>query len=275
MIKVSVIIPTYSPGEYIYECLSSIVSQTLSREEFETIIVLNGPKDPFYTQLKEFITKHSVCNFRLIYSEVSGVSNARNIGLDSARGEYVAFVDDDDIISSTYLDGLLAVSSPMCVGVSNGYAFVDNIDERIIYGITDLHRSLKGTSYSLLKYRTYLSPPVYKLIHRGIIGNIRFDTSMKISEDSLFCFKLSKNIREMRCADDSVIYFVRKREGSATRKYMSVSYIVSLTLKKIWLFTKIWISNPAEYNFPFFVSRILACIKHMKWLLEYSRLQIK
>lgn len=268
--KVSVIIPTYSPDKYIYECLFSIVGQTLSPDKFEVVIVLNGPMEPFYTQLKEFIVKHSAYNIRLIYSEVSGVSNARNIGLNAAKGEYVAFVDDDDIISPTYLEGLLRVSSPMCVGVSNGYAFVESVDEKLIYGITNLYKEVKDAPYSLLKYRTYLSPPVYKLIHREIIGDIRFDASMKISEDSLFCFMISKNIKKMRCAHESAIYYVRKREGSATRKKMKISYILRLTIKKMWLFTKIYISNPLKYNFPFYVSRLLACIKHLKYLLKYS-----
>ena len=110
--KVSVIIPTYSPGEYIYNCLTSIVNQTLLSADYEVLVILNGPKAPFYSQLEEFIASHPECHFRLMYSDVASVSNARNIGLDKAKGEYIAFIDDDDIISPYYLEGLLAVSSP-------------------------------------------------------------------------------------------------------------------------------------------------------------------
>lgn len=268
--KVSVIVPTYSPGEYIYECLASIVKQSLATEDFEILIILNGPKEPFYSQLKEFVSNHSEHRFKLMYSDVAGVSNARNIGLDNAQGEFITFIDDDDVISSDYIEGLLEVSSSTCVGVSNGYAFVNDIGEKIEYGITKAHSNLRSKEFSLARFRMYLSPPVYKMIHRGIIGNTRFNTSLRISEDSLFCFMISKNIKKMRCAHESAIYYVRKREGSATRKKMKISYILRLTIKKMWLFTKIYISNPLKYNFPFYVSRLLACIKHLKYLLKYS-----
>lgn len=268
--RVSVIIPTFSPGEYMYECLDSIVHQTIPAEEFETIIILNGPKDPFYNHIEEYIAKNSTHNFRLIYTDVQGVSNARNVGLDNAKGEYMTFVDDDDIISPEYLEELLAVSSPTCIGVSNGYAFVNSTEERIVYGITKAHSNLKDKKFSLSRFRMYLSPPVYKTIHRNIIGKTRFNTSMRISEDSLFCFILSKNIKDMKCANDTAIYYVRKREGSATRRKMKLSYILWLTTKKLWLFTKIYFSNPFRYNFPFYITRLLACIKHLKFLLKYS-----
>lgn len=269
--EVSIIIPTFSPGSYIYECLDSIIGQTLPANEFETIIILNGIRDPYYNELKEYISVHSTHCFQLFYADEPGVSNARNIGLDNAKGEYITFVDDDDILSPAYLAGLLAVSSPTCVGVSNGLAFVNNVEDRREYAISKLHKKLREESFTLLKYRQYLSPPVYKLLHRSIIESTRFDVSMKISEDSLFCFKLSKNIKEMKCAPESSIYYVRMREGSATRKKMKTSYVLGLTIKKMWLFTEIYFSNPFKYSFLFYMSRLMACIKHMWWLLAYAR----
>lgn len=269
--QVSVIIPTYSPGEYIYECLDAITKQTLPAAEFETIIILNGPKEPFYTQIEEYITKNSTHNIQLIYTDVPGVSNARNVGLDNAKGEYITFIDDDDIISPEYLKELLAVSSPTCVGISNVYAFTDGLDKKYEYGLTRLFKKCKKEKFTFTKFRNFLSPPVLKLIHRDIIDNIRFNTGMKISEDSLFCFKISKNIKNMKCANESAIYYVRKREGSATRKKLELSYILGLTAKKLWLFTKIYFSNPFSYKFSFYITRLLACVKHAKTLYHDSK----
>ncbi len=268
--KATIIIPTYQPGEYIYECLYAIIEQTLPAKEYETIIILNGPKEPFYTQLNEYIKKHNTQNFTLIYTDTPGVSNARNIGIDKAKGEYITFIDDDDIVSKEYLKELLAVSSPTCVGVSNGYAFESCIEERIKYKISNLHSTLKKQDFSFLKYRMYLSSPVYKVIHKDIIGKTRFNTSLHISEDSVFCFKISKNIKEMKCADSSAIYYVRRRKNSATRRKIETSYIINLTLKKLWLFTKIYLGNPFSYNFPLYASRIMASIKHAKRLYNDS-----
>ena len=269
--KATIIIPTYQPGEYIYECLDSITKQTLHAGDFETIIILNGPKEPYYTQIKEYIDKHDSHNFTFIYTDVPGVSNARNVGLDNAKGEYIAFIDDDDIISPEYIEELLAVSSPTCIGVSNEYEFVNDINERITTNKTAAHSRLKNKKFSFTKFRIYLSPPVFKTIHRDIIGDTRFITSIHISEDSLFCFAISKNIKNMRCANESAIYFVRRREGSATRRSMKNSYIISLTFKKLWLFTKIYFSNPFRYNFPFYITRLMACIKHARTLFNDSK----
>ena len=98
--RISVIIPSYRPEEYLYECLEAIINQTLNQNEFETLVVLNGCKEPYFEQIQKYINVHS-SNIRLIQTDVPGVSNARNIGIEAAKGEYLTFVDD--IVSPVYL----------------------------------------------------------------------------------------------------------------------------------------------------------------------------
>ena len=98
--KITVIIPTYKPKDYLWECLNSLVRQTLSKNCFEVIIVLNGCAEPWKSQVEDFIN----CNMQgvdvnFIYTEMGGVSNARNIALDIAKGDYITFLDDDDYLS--------------------------------------------------------------------------------------------------------------------------------------------------------------------------------
>ena len=101
--KISVIIPTYKPGAYIWECLDSLRNQTLPKEDFELILVLNGCKDPYYSQIQEYIDKNLIGNnVNFIQTDTGGVSNARNIALDVAKGEYITFIDDDDYISASF-----------------------------------------------------------------------------------------------------------------------------------------------------------------------------
>ena len=96
MPKISVIIPTYKPDYYIWECLNSIVSQSLDKGNYEVFIILNGDKEPFFTEIESYLKNNNLNNFHLIYTQKKGVSNARNIGLDRAKGDYICFVDDDD-----------------------------------------------------------------------------------------------------------------------------------------------------------------------------------
>ena len=107
MQEISVIVPTYKPDYYIWECLNSIAIQSLDKEKYEVLIVLNGDKEPFFTEIESYLKKNNLNNFSLIYSQEKGVSNARNIGLDRAKGEYICFVDDDDFLDKNYLQEML------------------------------------------------------------------------------------------------------------------------------------------------------------------------
>ena len=94
--QISVIIPTYKPQDYIYQCLDSLCRQTMDTSLWEVIVVLNGCDAPWHNQLKEYATSHPQIQMHVIQTNEPGVSNARNIGLEYAQGEYITFIDDDD-----------------------------------------------------------------------------------------------------------------------------------------------------------------------------------
>lgn len=265
--KATIIIPTYSPGEYIYECLDSITKQTLPIAEFETLIILNGPKEPYYSKLREYIYSHSNCNIQLIYTELLGVSNARNIGIDNAKGDYITFLDDDDVISPFFLQELLLVSSSSCVGCSNSYCFIDNINEKKSNFLTNGYKRCKDLKFSLFNYRCFLSPPVAKLIHKNIIGDNRFPLDLRKSEDSVFCMRISPNIRDMKLASADAIYYQRLRKGSSMRTKQSKLEVLKEHLYIEWKYITEWCKHPLMYNAAFVLSRIVACAKNcMRYL---------
>ena len=97
--KITVIIPTYKPGSYLWKCLDSIKNQTFDKVDFELILVLNGCNEPYYTDIKKYIATNFIgYNINFIQTDVGGVSNARNIALDKAKGKYITFIDDDDFV---------------------------------------------------------------------------------------------------------------------------------------------------------------------------------
>ena len=105
--EVSVIIPTYKPGEYISECLNSLEEQDFPVSDYEVIIVLNGCDMPYRSMLQDIITDKGYVNVRLIQTDVPGVSNARNVGVDNAKGKYLLFIDDDDwVAGNDYLSSM-------------------------------------------------------------------------------------------------------------------------------------------------------------------------
>ena len=97
---VSIIVPVYNVREFLEESLESIAAQTYAG--FECIIVDDGSTDGSGEMCDSFCAKDS--RFRVIHQLNAGVGHARNAGLDEAKGEYILFVDPDDIILPTALE---------------------------------------------------------------------------------------------------------------------------------------------------------------------------
>lgn len=102
---ISVIVPVYNVEAYLPACVDSILSQTFS--DFELILVDDGSPDACGAMCDSYAQKDS--RIRVIHQENGGLSSARNAGLDAAKGQYVTFVDSDDVILSHFLEVLYAM----------------------------------------------------------------------------------------------------------------------------------------------------------------------
>lgn len=268
--KISVIIPSYKPKDYLWECLEALMMQTFSKEDFEIILVLNGCTEPYKSAIERYIAENMQgVNVNFIHTEVGGVSNARNIGIDAACGEYITFVDDDDLVSANYLENLLKISSPTCVGCSNSYCFTESINEMRDNFITKGYKKCQNSKFSIFNFRCFLSPPIVKLIHRDIIGDNRFPLDLKKSEDSVFCMRISPNVRDMKLAPADTIYYQRERAGSAMRTKQPKVKVVKEHLYIEWKYITEWCKHPSRYNVLFVLSRIVACAKNCIRYLIY------
>ncbi len=115
---VSVIVPSYRGAALIGRCLESLATQTLEAAAFEVLVVINGPADATPAVVEAVRGRFPQLRLRTIRSSVAGASRARNLGLASAAGEFVTFVDHDDWVSSSYLAALLAAAEPGTVPVA-------------------------------------------------------------------------------------------------------------------------------------------------------------
>lgn len=106
MTALSVIVPVYQAAEYLDCCVESILAQTFS--DLELILVDDGSTDGSAARCDRWAAADS--RVRVIHRENGGVSAARNMGLDAARGEYVAFVDSDDWVEPQMYENLLAAA---------------------------------------------------------------------------------------------------------------------------------------------------------------------
>lgn len=264
--KISVIIPSYKPESYIFKCIDSLLNQTFDKKDFEIIIVLNGCNEPYFNQLNNYLKEKAHDFFyHLIQTNQAGVSNARNIGLDKASGQFISFVDDDDYVSPTYLTELYEISTKDTVGLSNTIAFDDKTGDSFPnYRIGK--RFVEHKEVSIHQGRKHFSGPAMKLIHREMIGNRRFDLTFKVGEDSLFMFLISDKIRKCKFTSSASIYYRRYRENSATTKKKSVKEVSLNQMRLIVNYTKIYFTNLSKYSFKFYFTRILGAKR--SWLYQ-------
>lgn len=257
--RISVIIPTYKPGDYLFECLDSLFGQTLTVADWEVLIVLNGSKDPWYSQIASYLQSRPKCNARVIYTDDPGVSNARNVGIEAATGEYITFVDDDDIVSKTYLEQLLKKAQNDTISVSNTRAFSSEEDYIPYYVENEYKRRAQYGKQPFYRVKKYFNGPCMKLIHRDIIDDVRFDTRFTNGEDSLFMFAISRNVRYVDFTSSDAIYFRRVRANSATNQETGWG-VIKNRLQLMNAFTILYLSNPKAYRLIFYVTRILGSI---------------
>ena len=266
MKRVTVVIPTYKPGEYLEDCVKSFARQTLDKNLFEVIIVLNGCRQPYEDYIAHLIDQYSdSLDVRMIHTDTAGVSNARNIGLEQSDADYVTFMDDDDWATDDYLALLLEKADNHSIVVTNMIDFseVDGSQKKS-WMAQAYDNNKKRKNVTIMSARSFFSSACGKLLPREVIGNCRFNTNFKLGEDSLFMATISKNIQEIKLAEQNAVYMRRVRAKSAGRskpKFMSRLANVS---RQVGAYVSTYLKSPFKYNFLFFLSRIVAVIIRFK-----------
>ena len=263
MMKISIIIPTYKPKAYLWECLDAICRQTFPREDFEVLIVLNGCDEPYKSQIKHYIDEHTEIKWSFIQLDQGGVSNARNFAIEHSKGEYIAFIDDDDIISPTYLEELYACADVDTIPLCCTIAFNDGEpDKELPFEMTDVFRANAGKQrIPFTKARKFFAGPCMKLIHRSIIGDRRFSPKFKNGEDTIFMFYISDKVKYASFTSENAVYYRRFREGSAVTKRRSLFNKFQNAFKMMAEETRIYFRGLGKYKTNFYITRLLGAIR--------------
>ncbi|MDM1706951.1 glycosyltransferase family A protein [Thiopseudomonas alkaliphila] len=265
MSKLAVLIPTYKPAAYLESCLEMLDKQDLSKRFYKVYVALNGTKEKYEEYVLNVLGKFDF-DYEYLYLEKAGVSNARNKLIEISTEEFIVFIDDDDLISASYLSELLKVSGETTIGISNVKNFVvDMITLKENY-IGCTFSKIRDVEPSKYRSRKYYSSPWGKMIHRNIIADTRFDTNLAIGEDSLFMAKLSYRVNLMKKTSKMACYYVREREGSATRKKIKrkkelkrICYLLKEYSKMLFL---------PHYERLFITTRIVATLMHGRRLFK-------
>ena len=213
--EISIIVPVYNVEKYINRCVDSIISQTY--KNIEIILVDDGSFDMCPAICDNYAMKDS--RVSVIHKQNGGLSDARNAGIEAARGRYIGFVDGDDCIKSDMYERLYdaLTSADADISISN-FIYVDedctpvwdkniNMPDRneVISGMDVLERTLddKGWYYVTVWNRLY---------KKEIFENVRFPVG-KLHEDEFVAHGIYGNAKKVACIKYSGYMYVQ-RDGS-------------------------------------------------------------
>lgn len=212
MNKVSVIIPVYNSEKYISDCLDSILTQTY--RDIEIVVVDDGSTDETF----EICKKYQNIDERIVAlrKKNGGVSSARNMGIKKASGEYILFVDSDDMVPENFVEEMINNVDNDSVMVVCGFvektikntkefAYKKKIDKNKFDFLMYAYNSIGGFCWN-------------KIYSRKIImdKNIRFDEKIKNYEDMLFNMQYISYIETIKYIK-STKYIYNQRKDSAVK----------------------------------------------------------
>ena len=206
---ISVIVPVYNVEKYLEECLDSIQNQTYSN--IEIILVNDGSTDNSKKICEKYCKRDS--RFLLINQENQGLSAARNKGVEISTGEYIVFVDSDDIIKTNYLEKLMQymtedVDIVECIFTVKKMEFLDeNIETTTIIFEGDSNEAVKFFPSHTLNVNA-----VTKLYRREIVEAVPYIDGV-IFEDVYCGIGMLKYIRKIIKIDYKGYYY-RQRQAS-------------------------------------------------------------
>lgn len=181
---ISVIVPIYNVEKYLKKCIDSIINQTY--KNLEIILVDDGSPDNCGKICDEYVGKDS--RVIVIHKENGGVSSARNRGLDIARGEYITFVDSDDLIGSnmTFEDNINILKRNSQIDILQ-YPIYYIFNQTEIKKTFPSSQCIYGERDLFLNW--YTSKPITgyvwdKIFKRKIFDKIRFPENIQLAEDS-------------------------------------------------------------------------------------------
>lgn len=211
-LKVSVIVPIYNVEKYLEKCIESIMRQT--HMNLEIILVDDGTKDMSGKIADEAAEKDN--RIKVIHQMNSGVSCARNTGLDAATGDYICFVDGDDYIMPDYVSYLLELVFEKGADISVTTEMFSNFDT---YQNTDLKISVLSAEKAAEQMLCYRFPiGVYcKMFRRNFLekNKVRFFTDIFIGEGFNFNMMALQRANKIVVGHRKVYFYRRDNSSSA------------------------------------------------------------
>lgn len=261
---ISIIVPVYNTEKYLRRCIDSVLNGTY--KDFELILVNDGSVDNSGKICNEYSLKDN--RIKVVHLKNTGVSNARNVGLELAKGDYIGFLDSDDFIKENMYEFLLTELLDKNVDISGCFFNFLNLENRLVCKITEEEKQFakvyNGKEFCELLYsKSYfnvLFVSVWnKLYRKEVFKNIRFEQSYAEDEQIMVKLVLDKTIS----ISDKMLYIYTQNLSSLTNLKFSEKNLIFIDIleerlkifkkedmKDLYFKTlKLYINIFIEYNF--------------------------
>lgn len=221
---ISVIVPIYNTEKYLEECIKSIVVQTYTN--LEILLIVDGSTDNSTAICKKWQDKDG--RIKLFVNDNRGVSFTRNFGLQNCTGEYVVFIDSDDVIAPNYVEFLYRdlknrgsdLATVCHSSFLDGKAPIYTEESGIYTHINNLYELILKQSNGFVWGKLYIMAIIRE-------NQISFDSQILICEDLLFNLEYVRYAKVISC-NKSKLYGYRQRAGSAIHNTVSLKWFSCL-----------------------------------------------
>ena len=264
MPKISLIVPLYNAHRHLRACLDSILAQSF--QDMEVLLINDGSTDQTEQIVQEYCTKDK--RLRLINQVNGGVSSARNRGMHEARAEYVAFLDQDDVLHPQAMEILYQLSIKYKTDVS---AFkIEFVPDSFIASTEQEQYDIRQTvdNARLVKapmkdfFANFKGSQIYiwnKLYKLSAIKGIEFPLTVQPAEDTVFTLKILLTVKNIVFTDARLLYY-RKNDDSVSTQGVTEKYVRShaLAAKEMEKFFSSFIQDKwLKEHLDFYLSRFI------------------
>lgn len=210
---ISIIVPVYNSEKYLDQCIQSILAQTYT--DFELLLIDDGSTDSSSAICDRYAEQDS--RVRVFHKENGGVSSARNLGLDNAKGEWVTFIDSDDLVKSDYLKSMIEQADADLI--MSSFEFIGKIE--------DWDNSISDKLYHKEEIKDFLERYIWgvalcgavcKLFQKSKIGGTRFNEKIASKEDTIFVFEYLQSVSTIRTIENYGYQYRRGLDDSLSIK---------------------------------------------------------
>lgn len=220
---ISIVIPVYNTEDHIQDCVNSIISQ--SYKDIEIILVDDGSKDKSAAICDTLATKD--LRIHTYHKQNGGAASARKFGVEKSSGEWIMFVDSDDLLCTDCISKLAEIAETNKFDIVVGTLLLNNktVFKHQISG------KISNVDYicAILNGKTSIGP-VAKLYRKQLFYNLIWETPKLVTqnEDLLMLITLANKAQNIFIAPDIICYNYQTRENSASKSKMSYDGWITL-----------------------------------------------